>query len=159
MPDDAPIFAAPGPKQELEEGSTFTPRFDAEGLIPAIVTEAESNEVLMFAYMNAEALRLSVETAVAHFYSRSRGRLWKKGEESGNLLHIVSMRTDCDQDVVWLSVRIDGHGAACHTGRKTCFYRDVALGDRIDGAFRLSESIFERAFDPGEVYSGKDEKS
>ena len=85
--------------------------------------------------------------------------MWKKGEESGNLLHIVAMKTDCDQDVVWLSVRIDGHGAACHTGRKTCFYRDVALGGRVDGAFRLSETVSERAFDPGDVYPGKGGKA
>ncbi|MBU2581254.1 MAG: phosphoribosyl-AMP cyclohydrolase [Alphaproteobacteria bacterium] len=156
MAEDRFPFAAPGDKSELEEGLAFTPKFGADGLIPAIVTDADGGGVLMFAYMNAEALRLTIETATAHFFSRSRGKLWKKGEESGNLLHIASMRTDCDQDVVWLSARIDGHGAACHTGRKTCFYRNVALGVPAGRAdYRLEETVSERAFDPGEVYSRK----
>lgn len=155
MADDNRIFAAPGAKTDLEEGQAFTPRFTAEGLIPAIVTEAGSGSVLMFAHMNEEALRLTIETATAHFYSRSRDRLWKKGEESGNLLRVEAMRTDCDQDVVWLSVRIEGHGAACHTGRKTCFYRDVALGTPENGAFGLVETVGDRIFDPKSVYDRK----
>jgi len=155
MADNETVFAAPGAKSDLEEGLVFTPRFGSDGLIPAIVTEADSNEILMFAHMNAEALRLTISTATAHFYSRSRDKLWKKGEESGNLLRVEGMRTDCDQDVVWLSVRIDGHGAACHTGRKTCFYRDVALGPPKDGSYSLVETVHERAFDPGSVYDHK----
>lgn len=153
MIENASSFIPPGSKEDLEEGLVFTPKFGSDGLIPAIVTDADGGGVLMFAHMNAEALRLTIETATAHFHSRSRDRLWKKGEESGNLLHVVAMRTDCDQDVIWLSVRIAGHGAACHTGRKTCFYRDVALGEAAgSGQYSLIENAKEKAFDPGDVY-------
>lgn len=160
MPGSNPPFPPPGAKPELEEGTTFTPRFDADGLIPAIVTDSETREVLMFAYMDARALQLTVETKVAHFFSRSRGRLWKKGEESGNTLEVIDLRTDCDQDVVWLSARISGHGAACHTGRKTCFYRSVGLGPHEPQAIPLTETVSERTFDPSEVYkTSKDEEA
>ncbi|MCH9809343.1 MAG: phosphoribosyl-AMP cyclohydrolase [Alphaproteobacteria bacterium] len=145
-------FAPPGSKAELEEGVVFTPKFDADGLIPAIVTQAGESDVLMFAFMNAEALRLTIETGEAHFYSRSRGKLWKKGEDSGNVLRVQSIRTDCDQDVVWLAVSISGHGAACHTGRKTCFYREIPIGGHERGGVRLVETVSERAFDPSGVY-------
>jgi len=123
--------------KQLEEGLTFTPRYDAAGLIPAIVTDATSGEVLMFAWMNAEALALSVESGVAHFWSRSRSARWKKGEESGNVLNIIEMRTDCDQDVIWLRVQVAGDGVACHTGRRSCFYRVVPQQSDADGAARL----------------------
>jgi phosphoribosyl-AMP cyclohydrolase len=112
-------------KDELENGSAFTPRFDASGLMAAIVTEAVSGEVLMLAFMNEEALALTLQTGEAHFWSRSRGKLWRKGETSGNVLRVVEMRTDCDQDCVLLTVTIAGDEAACHTGRKSCFYRRV----------------------------------
>ena len=111
-------------KEEREEGSTFAPAFDEAGLIGAIVTAAEGGGVLMFAYMNWEALRLTLETGEAHFWSRSRQSLWRKGETSGNRLLVEEMRTDCDQDVLWLSVKLSGE-AACHTGRRSCFYRRV----------------------------------
>ena len=114
-------------KAQLEEGREFTPRFGDHGLIPAIVTDAEDGSVLMFAHMNAEALRLTLETGEAHFWSRSRQSLWRKGETSGNILRVQEIRTDCDQDVLWVRARLDG-GAACHTGRRTCFYRRVAAG-------------------------------
>jgi phosphoribosyl-AMP cyclohydrolase len=118
-------FPAPGSKDSLEQGAVFTPRFDAAGLIPAIVTQADTGLVLMFAHMNAEALSLTLETRIAHFWSRSRRALWKKGAESGNLLDVVEMRTDCDQDVVWLRVTVRGEGVACHTGAASCFYRGI----------------------------------
>ena len=121
-------FPAPGDKQAVEHGTVFTPRFDAAGLVPAIVTDAASGEVLMFAWMNALALSRTIETRIAHFWSRSRAKLWQKGEESGNVLDIVEMLTDCDQDVVWLRVAIRGAGVACHTGARSCFYRAVTLG-------------------------------
>ena len=120
-------FAKPGSKTELETGLAFTPKFDRDGLIAAIATEVTTGDVLMFAYMNAEALTLSIETGIAHFWSRSRASLWKKGSESGNLLKIVEMRVDCDQDVVWLRVTVEGDGHACHTGRQSCFYRVVPV--------------------------------
>lgn len=112
-----------GSKVDIETGNRFTPLFDASGLIPAIVTDAASGSVLMFAWMNAEALERSIETGEAVFYSRSRNKLWKKGEESGNVLRIVEMRTDCDQDVLWIAARVAGDGVACHTGARSCFYR------------------------------------
>ncbi|MFM8746605.1 MAG: phosphoribosyl-AMP cyclohydrolase [Aestuariivirga sp.] len=112
---------------DLEETLAFQPRFDANGLIPAIVTDAGDGTVLMFAFMNAEALRLSQKTGLAHFWSRSRQSLWKKGETSGETLRIVEILTDCDQDVLQVKVAPQGRGLACHTGRRSCFYR------RVDG--------------------------
>lgn len=114
-------------KLALESGTEFTPRFDANGLMAAIVTDAASSEVLMLAFMNAEALARTLATGEAHFWSRSRGALWRKGETSGNVLRVVEIRTDCDQDCVLLRVELTGDGAACHTGRKSCFYRRVEM--------------------------------
>jgi phosphoribosyl-AMP cyclohydrolase len=124
-----PTFPAAADTQSLEQGQVLTPRFDGNGLIAAIATDAVSGDVLMFAWMNADALSRSIETGLAHFWSRSRGKLWKKGEESGNELEIEEMRVDCDQDAIWMKVRVHGKGAACHTGARSCFYRRVASGD------------------------------
>jgi phosphoribosyl-AMP cyclohydrolase len=124
-----PVFTGRGTPAEIEQGLTFQPHFDADGLIPAIATDAASGEVLMFAWMNAEALALTLETRIAHFWSRSRHKLWKKGEESGNLLRVAEARTDCDQDVIWLKVTVAGAGLACHTGARSCFYRSLPLGE------------------------------
>lgn len=123
-----PLFAKRGPIQDVETGLDFQPKFAADGLIPAIVTDATSGEVLMFAWMNAEALALTIETGQGHFWSRSRSRIWKKGEDSGNVLSVDEMRVDCDQDVLWLSAHVEGDGVACHTGARSCFYRRVPLG-------------------------------
>jgi phosphoribosyl-AMP cyclohydrolase len=112
----------------VEGGKLFSPEFDREGLIPAIVTDVTSGEVMMFAWMNREALELTIATGLGHFWSRSRGRIWLKGEESGNRLRVAELRTDCDQDVVWLRVEVEGAGRACHTGRRSCFYRRVPVG-------------------------------
>ncbi len=120
-------FAPRGTTQAIEHGLAFTPKFDADGYIPAIVTDALTGGVLMFAFMNRQALALTLSTGIGHFWSRSRNKLWKKGEESGNLLRIVEMRTDCDQDVVWLRVEVAGDGVACHTGATSCFYRTIPL--------------------------------
>jgi phosphoribosyl-AMP cyclohydrolase len=124
------LFAARGTPGEVETSLRFQPKFDAEGLIPAIVTDAATGEVLMFAWMNAEALAATLETRIGHFWSRSRRKLWKKGEESGNLLRVAEARVDCDQDVVWLKVAVEGDGVACHTGARSCFYRALSLGAR-----------------------------
>lgn len=124
-------------KAALEEGATFSPRFDAGGLITAVVTDAGDGALLMVAHMNAEALALTLETGIAHYWSRSRNTLWKKGETSGNLQRVVSIRTDCDQDALWLSVEVAGDNATCHTGRRSCFYRTVEV---IDGKPKLSEA-------------------
>ncbi len=114
--------------KEIEEGTNFTPRFDANGLISAIVTDADSGEILMLAHMNAEALERTVATREAWFWSRSRNSLWRKGETSGNTLRVSAMKVDCDQDAVLLAVMVEGDGKTCHTGRRSCFYREVALG-------------------------------
>lgn len=114
-------------KKELEEGGVFTPRFGPDGLVTAVVTDARDGMLLMVAHMNAEALSLTIETRIAHYWSRSRGRLWKKGEVSGNTQRVVELRTDCDQDAVWLRVEVAGHDATCHTGRRSCFYRTVEV--------------------------------
>ena len=109
-------------KKDLEEALNFTPRFDEKGLIPCIATNVDNGEVVMFAWMNEEALKKSLETGQAHYWSRSRGELWHKGATSGNTQTIIEMRTDCDQDCIWITIKA---GPACHTGRKSCFYRKV----------------------------------
>lgn len=116
---------------DVEQGTLFQPKFDQDGLVGAIVTDEATGVVLMFAWMNEEALRLSLETGIAHFWSRSRRKLWRKGEESGNTLAIREARVDCDQDAIWLKVSVCGSGVACHTGARSCFYRTVALGPDI----------------------------
>ncbi len=121
-------FPSAGDKHDLEAGVTLTPRFDANGLVTAVVTDAADGTVLMLAHMNAEALALTVETGIAHYYSRSRQALWKKGETSGSQQRVAEMLVDCDQDAVWIRVRVEGSGASCHTGRRSCFYRSVPLG-------------------------------
>jgi phosphoribosyl-AMP cyclohydrolase len=131
-------FAPPGDKASLEEGLVLSPRFDANGLVTAVVTDAEDGMVLMVAHMNAEALALTLETGIAHYWSRSRASLWKKGETSGNLQTVVDMRTDCDQDAIWLRVRVAGDNATCHTGRRSCFYR-VVTKDGVKVGLRLDD--------------------
>ena len=148
----ASVFPAPLSKTESEEGTVFAPRFDADGLLPVVATSAKTGEVLMFAYMNADALARTIETGEAHYWSRSRGRLWRKGEESGNTQRVVEMRIDCDQDAIWLKVEQQGTDAACHTGRKSCFYRAVPLGASLGGGVSLRFVDAERLFDPQTVY-------
>jgi phosphoribosyl-AMP cyclohydrolase len=114
----------------IETTRAFEPRFGADGLLPAIVTDHRSGSVLMFAHMNKVALDETIATGFAHFWSRSRGKLWKKGEESGNLIKVIELRTDCDQDVVWIAAEVLGDGVACHTGARSCFYRRIV---QVDG--------------------------
>lgn len=115
-------------KHALEHGAALTPRFDANGLIAAVATHAETGEILMFAWMNDEALKLTLETGEAHYWSRSRGELWHKGATSGQIQQVVETRIDCDQDAVWIKVLPQGDGGACHTGARSCFYRVVENG-------------------------------
>lgn len=111
---------------DLETGLTFKPQFDEKGLIPCITTSAKTGKVLMMAYMNAESLKLSLNTGQAHYWSRSRQQLWHKGATSGNVQTITTMRTDCDQDCIWIEVTMPGNTeTACHTGAESCFYRTV----------------------------------
>ena len=132
---------------EREEGLTFQPKFDASGLVTCVATDATSGEVLMVAHMNDEALRKTIASGQAWYFSRSRNALWRKGESSGQTQRVVEMRMDCDQDAVW--IRVEQTGAACHTGRRSCFYRAVSSGE--SGA-QLSFVSAERLFDPTAVY-------
>ena len=122
-------FAPRGTKHDIEEGSAFAPKFDADGLIVCITTEAATGDILMVAYMNRQSLALTLETGVAHYWSRSRQSLWRKGDTSGQVQKVLEMRTDCDQDAILLKVEAGGDGKACHTGRRSCFYRRVETGD------------------------------
>ena len=126
------LFASPGAAAELERGAVLTPNFNADGLIAALAVSADTGEVLMFAWMNAEALRLTLDTGVAHYFSRSRQALWKKGETSGQLQSVVELRVDCDQDAVLLKVRVGGDGGACHVGFRSCFYRVYEDGKLVE---------------------------
>ncbi len=121
----------PEDKWTREHGDVFAPAFDGNGLITAVVTDAGDGTLLMLAHMNEEALALTIETGIAHFYSRSRQALWKKGETSGNLLEVRELRVDCDQDALWLQVDVLGDGVTCHTGARSCFYR--RLGSDANG--------------------------
>ncbi len=146
----APVFQPPSAlKSEREGAGPFTPSFDANGLVTAIVTDIADNELLMVAHMNTEALALTLETGIAHYFSRSRRKIWKKGETSGNVQTVHEVRTDCDQDAVWLKVSVSGHDATCHTGRRSCFYRKVVVtGDHA----QLDITDDHRSFNPEEVY-------
>jgi len=143
-------FAAPAAAAELEEGLALTPKFDADGLVTCVATDAGSGDVLMVAHMNAEALARTIATGEAWYYSRSRRALWRKGETSGHTQRVVEMRIDCDQDAVW--IKVQQTIAACHTGRLSCFYRAVPLGK--PGAATL-EFRAERVFDPKAQYPAK----
>ena len=132
---------------DIEDGLTFQPKFDASGLVTCVATDAGTAEVLMVAHMNDEALRKTIATGEAWYFSRSRKSLWRKGETSGHVQRVVEMRVDCDQDAVW--IRVEQTGAACHTGRHSCFYRKVAGGE---GGAQLSFVDADRLFDPAKVY-------
>ena len=132
---------------DIEEGLSFQPRYDASGLVTCVATDAGSGEVLMVAHMNDEALRKTIATGEAWYFSRSRHALWRKGETSGHVQRVLEIRMDCDQDAVW--IRVEQSGAACHTGRHSCFYRKVTAGE---GGARLSFVDADRLFDPAKVY-------
>jgi phosphoribosyl-AMP cyclohydrolase len=152
LSDQACDFAAPGSTQEVEEGRTLSPKFDADGLVTCVATDARSGDVLMVAHMDAAALQKTIATGEAWYFSRSRRSLWRKGEISGHVQHVLDMRIDCDQDAVWIRVEQEGPGA-CHTGRRSCFYRAVPLGK--PGAVTLEFCDAEKAFDPKVVYGEK----
>lgn len=134
---DANNFSERGTAAAIETGQVFQPKFDANGLIPAIVTDAATGAVLMFAHMNAQALTLTLTTSEVHFWSRSRAKIWKKGEDSGNVLSVREIMTDCDQDVLWIKAAVQGQGAACHTGAKSCFYRRLVTPGGSPAGLRL----------------------
>lgn len=137
MPASPPRFAARGDHDAIELGVDFAPKFDGDGLIVAIAADAATGEVLMVAHMNEEALARTIETGSAWFWSRSRKKLWRKGEDSGNTLAVREMRVDCDQDAILLRVEIAGDAVACHQGYRSCFYRTVPVGAAPTPALRL----------------------
>jgi len=147
-----PKDAAPKDTAAVEEGTGFLPRFDAAGLVTCVATDVATGDVLMVAHMNAEALQKTIATGEAWYYSRSRRALWRKGESSGHTQRVVEMRTDCDQDAVWIRVEQSGAGA-CHTGRRSCFYRAVSRDEAGNASLRFVEG--DRAFDPAAVYLKK----
>lgn len=143
-------FAARTSVEQVEEGKSLAPRFDTAGFLPVVTTDASSGEVLMMGVMNEEALRLTIETGEAHYWSRSRECLWHKGATSGLVQTVVEMRIDDDQDAVWLRVSVDG-GASCHVGYRSCFYRTVPLKPE-DGEIGLTFTETEKVFDPVKIY-------
>jgi phosphoribosyl-AMP cyclohydrolase len=142
--------------EQVEESADLAPKFDDRGLITAVTTDARSGELLMQGYMNAEALRLTIETGEAHYYSRSRQTLWHKGATSGLVQKVEALLVDDDQDCIWLKVNVEG-GASCHVGYRSCFYRQVPVGAdyaarQKDGQVKLVFTDTEKVFDPQEVY-------
>ena len=137
--------------KDVEEGLVFKPKFDAAGLLTCVTTDATTGNVLMVAHMNDEALRKTIASGEAWYYSRSRNSLWRKGETSGHVQRVVEMRTDCDQDAIW--IRVEQSGAACHTGRHSCFYRAIEKAEGREA--RLTFVNAERQFDPKAVYGSK----
>jgi phosphoribosyl-AMP cyclohydrolase len=132
---------------DIEEGLDLRPKFDASGLVTCVATDAVTGEVLMVAHMNDEALRKTIASGEAWYFSRARNALWRKGETSGHTQRVVEIRMDCDQDAIW--IRVEQTGAACHTGRRSCFYRKVTAGE---GGTQLSFVDADKVFDPTVVY-------
>lgn len=142
-------FAERRSVEQIEEGLVLAPRFDEHGLLPVVATDAGTGQVLMFAYMNAEALQESIRTGHAVYFSRSRNELWRKGATSGHSQRIVDLRVDCDQDSLWISVDTGGT-PQCHTGYDSCYYRGVPLGEHA-GEIPLEQRA-EKSYDPRAVY-------
>ena len=140
---------------DIEEGDLLSPKFDKDGLIPVTTTDFDTKEVLMQGYMNSEALKKTIETKEAHYWSRTRKHVWHKGETSGFVQKVIEMRVDDDQDSIWLSVDI-GDGSSCHVGYKSCFYRSISLG-KIENSEKIKIEFKEKKkkFDPKIVYKGK----
>jgi len=145
-------FAKRESVEQVEEGRKLAPKFDRDGLLPVVTTDAASGDVLMLGYMNAEALAKTIETGEAHYWSRSRQALWHKGATSGLTQRIVELRIDDDQDAVWLKVEVAGSGSSCHVGYKSCFYRAVPTGRAPSPDLELEFREQDKTFDPKEVY-------
>ena len=141
--------------KEIEEGKLLSPKFDNDGLIPVVTVCASTKDILMHGYMNVEALKKTIETKEAHYWSRSRKQIWHKGKHSGFIQKVIELRIDDDQDAVWLTVDI-GNGSSCHVGYRSCFYRSVPLG-KIDNAREIEMKFEEeeKSFDPDEVYKNQ----
>ena len=144
-------FPSRGSLEEFEEGNELQPKFDENGLIPCITQDVSSGEVLMLGFMNTEALSASICTGLAHYYSRSRKKIWKKGEESGLFQHIKALLIDDDQDCVLIKVEVDG-GASCHVGYRSCFFRQLSKLPDAETNFELTFLETKKVFDPKQVY-------
>ena len=136
--------------EQVEEGAQLAPKFDQNGVIPVVTTDISSGELLMHAYMNEEALRMTIQTGEAYYWSRSRECLWHKGATSGLVQHIQDMRIDDDQDCIWLRVSVGGSGASCHVGYRSCFYRSVPFGTAAGRPLEFKEA--DKTFNPVDVY-------
>ena len=145
-----PLFHPRVSVAQVEEAAELAPRFDRDGLIPVVTTDFSSGELLMHAYMNEEALSLTIASGEAHYWSRSRACLWRKGATSGLVQRVREMRIDDDQDCVWLRVEVGGSGASCHVGYRSCFYRRVPVGEAAGGELEFTETA--KTFDPQAVY-------
>lgn len=152
--DSADLFAPRTSVAQVEEGRELAPKFDRDGLIPAVTTDFASGELLMHGYMNAEALARTIATGEAHYFSRSRQVLWHKGATSGLVQKVRELLIDDDQDCVWLRVDVGGSGASCHVGYRSCFYRRVPTGTDAAGPVTLEFTETDKVFDPDEVYPG-----
>lgn len=150
--DTSTAFATRSSVEQVEEGLMLAPKFDADHLIPCITTDASSDEVLMLAYMNSEALQRTIATGEAHYWSRSRQCLWRKGATSGLVQKVMELRVDDDQDALWLRVNVADSGASCHVGYRSCFYRTVELGCRSNEPARLAFNETSKTFDPKDIY-------
>lgn len=148
----ATVFAKRTSIEQVEEGRELAPKFDEHGLIPCVTTDADSGEVLMLGYMNREALQRTIETGEAYYWSRSRQQLWRKGATSGLIQKISELRIDDDQDAVWLRVKVQGSGASCHVGYRSCFYRSVSVGQAHQAEQQLVFVESGKTFDPKSVY-------
>ncbi|MCW2308455.1 phosphoribosyl-AMP cyclohydrolase [Rhodobium gokarnense] len=156
MTETSSPFAERASKDAVEKGTTFAPKFDADGLIPCITVDADSGAVLMFAHMSRETLAETIEIGEAVYWSRSRAERWHKGATSGSVQKLVEMRTDCDQDVILVRVHVEGSGASCHLGYRSCFFRAVPVGTAPTPATELTVVEDGPLFDPDVVYGNKD---
>ena len=136
--------------EQVEESTDFAPKFGPDGLLPCITTEAKTGDVLMMGWMNADALRLTIETGEAHYFSRARQSLWHKGATSGLVQRVIEARVDDDQDAIWLQVEVAGSGASCHVGYRSCFYRSIPVKGDAGKPLTFVETV--KTFDPNEVY-------
>lgn len=143
-------FQARQSVEQVEEGTDFAPKFGPDGLLPCITTDADTGEVLMLGWMNAEALRLTIETGEAYYFSRARQVLWHKGATSGLVQKVIEAQIDDDQDAIWLRVSVAGSGASCHVGYRSCFYRAVPVAEDAGKPLKFLED--KKTFDPMEVY-------
>ena len=150
-----PLFSTRNSVEQVEEGLLLAPKFDCNGLIPVVTTDANTGEVLMHAYMNEEALVKTIETGEGHYYSRSRQQLWHKGQSSGLVQKVQQLAIDDDQDCLWMQVEVAGSGASCHVGYRSCFYRSIPTGKSTIDSQEPIQLIFtetEKTFDPKTVY-------